>query len=86
METVDRVLKKRWLILFGLLILASIGGLFIPEPASLFELDEATASLLNKADIAWMITATGLVMLMTPGLSFFYGGMVGSKNVISTMI
>ena len=86
METADRVLKKRWLILFGLLILTSIGGLFVPEPASLFELDEATASLLNKADIAWMITATGLVMLMTPGLSFFYGGMVGSKNVISTMI
>ena len=33
-----------------------------------------------------MLTATGLVLLMTPGLSFFYGGMVGRRNVISTML
>lgn len=38
------------------------------------------------ADVAWMLTATGLVLLMTPGLSFFYGGMVQRKNVISTML
>src|SRR5262245_20701310 len=31
---------------------------------------------LNTGDVAWMLTATGLVLLMTPGLSFFYGGMV----------
>ena len=78
--------KRRWIVLFSLLVFVSILGLFIPEPPSLFRLDEETAKLLNKADIAWMITATGLVMLMTPGLSFFYGGMVRSKNVISTMI
>ncbi len=40
----------------------------------------------SPADIAWMLTATGLVLLMTPGLSFFYGGMVSSKNIISTML
>jgi ammonium transporter, Amt family len=40
----------------------------------------------SPADIAWMLTATGLVLLMTPGLSFFYGGMVNSKNIISTML
>jgi len=40
----------------------------------------------NPADIAWMLTATALVLLMTPGLSFFYGGMVNSKNIISTML
>jgi Amt family ammonium transporter len=33
-----------------------------------------------------MLTASGLVLLMTPGLSFFYGGMVGFKNVVSTML
>jgi len=32
------------------------------------------------------LTATGLVLLMTPGLSFFYGGMVRTKNVVSTML
>ncbi|MEI6791123.1 MAG: ammonia channel protein, partial [Myxococcaceae bacterium] len=40
----------------------------------------------QSADIAWMLTASALVLLMTPGLSFFYGGMVGSKNIISTML
>jgi len=37
-------------------------------------------------DVAWMLTASGLVLLMTPGLSFFYGGMVSFKNVVSTML
>ena len=41
---------------------------------------------INGADTAWMLTATALVMLMTPGLAFFYGGMVNKKNVISTML
>ena len=41
---------------------------------------------LNFADIAWMLTATCLVFFMTPGLSFFYGGMVNKKNIISTML
>ncbi|MDP4248164.1 MAG: ammonium transporter, partial [Bacteroidota bacterium] len=40
----------------------------------------------NLADIAWMIVATALVFLMTPGLAFFYGGMVNRKNVLSTMM
>ena len=40
----------------------------------------------NAADIAWMLIATALVFLMTPGLALFYGGMVHRKNVISTMI
>jgi Amt family ammonium transporter len=41
---------------------------------------------LNTGDIAWMLTASALVLLMTPGLSFFYGGMVHPKNIISTML
>lgn len=41
---------------------------------------------IDKADVAWMITATALVLFMTPGLSFFYGGMVRTKNIISTML
>lgn len=40
----------------------------------------------NSADTAWLIVAAALVFLMTPGLAFFYGGMVHRKNVISTMI
>ena len=41
---------------------------------------------INAGDTAWMLTATALVLLMTPGLSFFYGGMVSRKNVLSTML
>jgi Amt family ammonium transporter len=41
---------------------------------------------LDTGDTAWMLCATGLVLLMTPGLGFFYGGMVGKKNVISTVL
>lgn len=41
---------------------------------------------ISAGDTAWMLTATALVLLMTPGLSFFYGGMVGAKNIISTML
>ncbi|MFX4377365.1 hypothetical protein ABTA44_20150, partial [Acinetobacter baumannii] len=40
----------------------------------------------SAADITWLLIATALVFLMTPGLAFFYGGMVHRKNVISTMI
>lgn len=48
--------------------------------------DFADTGKYSSADIAWIIVATALVFLMTPGLAFFYGGMVHRKNVISTMI
>lgn len=38
------------------------------------------------ADIAWVLTSTGLVMLMTPALAFFYGGLVRRKNLVSTLV
>lgn len=41
---------------------------------------------INTGDTAWMLMATALVLLMTPGLAYFYGGMVNNKNVISTML
>jgi Amt family ammonium transporter len=47
---------------------------------------QVTGGPINPGDVAWMLTATGLVLLMTPGLSFFYGGMVRTKNVVSTML
>ncbi|GGK57100.1 ammonium transporter [Rufibacter glacialis] len=46
----------------------------------------ATPAGLSPADTAWMLTATALVLIMTPGLAFFYGGMVNRRNVISTML
>ena len=43
-------------------------------------------SIIDSGDTAWMIVASAFVLLMTPGLSFFYGGMVSKKNIISTML
>jgi Amt family ammonium transporter len=40
----------------------------------------------DPGNVAWMLTASALVLLMTPGLAFFYGGLVRGKNVISTMM
>ncbi len=63
------------------MVVIAIAGLFAKEPS--FDCD---FSKINAADVAWLITATIFVLMMTPGLSFFYGGMVGAKNVISTML
>src|SRR5262245_35416718 len=41
---------------------------------------------MNNADIGWMLVATALVLLMTPALAFFYGGLVRSKNALNTMM
>ena len=41
---------------------------------------------MNQGDIAWMLVATALVLLMTPALAFFYGGLVRGKNALNTMM
>src|SRR6516225_1334193 len=41
---------------------------------------------MDKADTAWLLVATALVLLMTPALGFFYGGLVRSKNALNTMM
>lgn len=74
--------KKRWIILFTLTLAISILGLFVSNKEGQFDLPNDNL----YANIAWMITATIFVLMMTPGLSFFYGGMVRAKNVISTML
>ncbi|MGO9644769.1 MAG: ammonium transporter [Candidatus Bathyarchaeia archaeon] len=42
--------------------------------------------MLDSGDIAWVLTATALVMIMTPALGFFYGGLVRRKNLVSTIV
>ena len=73
-------LSLRNLAPFFVLAVVAIAAIFIP---SLPNFDDGK---FNGADIAWLLVATALVFLMTPGLAFFYGGMVHRKNVISTMI
>ena len=46
----------------------------------------APKPVLNPGDASWMLTSTALVLLMTiPGLALFYGGLVGKKNIVSTI-
>jgi len=66
---------------FIILAIIAIGAALIPA----FNNFDGS-KIYNSADTAWIIVATALVFLMTPGLAFFYGGMVHRKNVISTMI
>ena len=65
---------------FIILCIVAVGAMFVP---TLPNFDDGKY---NVADIAWIIVATALVFLMTPGLAFFYGGMVNRKNVLSTMM
>ncbi len=74
-------MSKFWSISLFILIIVSIYGSIVPAPAALIK-----GGPISSADTAWMLTSTALVLLMTPGLSFFYGGMVSPKNVISTML
>lgn len=42
-------------------------------------------AVINYGDNAWLLAASCLVMFMTPGVGFFYGGMVDKKNMLSTI-
>lgn len=66
---------------FALLSVVALASIFAPSMPMFVDDGKYSA-----ADIAWIIVATALVFLMTPGLAFFYGGMVHRKNVISTMM
>lgn len=75
-------MKKRWIIMMAFMALFAVLGVCIPETQGIWELSDN----IDTADVAWMITATIFVLMMTPGLSFFYGGMVRKKNIISTIL
>ncbi len=66
---------------FVILAIIALGAAVVPAVTN-FD----GSGVYNSADTAWLIVAAALVFLMTPGLAFFYGGMVHRKNVISTMI
>ncbi len=76
-----RLKKGKKFVLTSLLamlgVLGAAGVCFAQAPVT---------QLINSGDTAWMLISTALVMLMTPGLAFFYGGMVRSKNVLGTIM
>lgn len=70
---------KKSILPFLLLVIVVILAFFFPA------LPSGEETEFDSADVAWMLTSTALVLIMTPGLAFFYSGMVKKKNVISTM-
>lgn len=77
----------KWIVSFTIISIVAVGGLFWrPDFTAPNTGDFLGESAVVGSDVAWILAAAGLVLLMTPGLSFFYGGMVGKKNVISTML
>lgn len=72
---------KKSVIYLGLLMAISVLALFLPAvPTTII------TEGISSGDTAWMLAATALVLLMTPGLAYFYGGMIDTKNIISTML
>lgn len=77
---------------FLVLLVVAVAAIFISpaasfDPASVLGEDGKTPKYTyNSGDISWMLVSCAFVFLMTPALAFFYGGMVGRKNVLSTMI
>jgi Amt family ammonium transporter len=67
-----------WLFAGGLIGWAAT--LFAGASAGTFD-----ATAINSGDTAWMLASAALVMIMTPAVGFFYGGMVSSKNIVSVL-
>jgi ammonium transporter, Amt family len=81
------VYKKIFQVGLGATLLASLPmsmALAADEPVA--KAQAAADLALSNADTAFMLVATALVLLMTPGLAFFYGGFVRSRNVLNTMM
>ena len=79
---------KRLLCLAILLcLMVTVGIAFAEETKTDVHVQTAPApQKIDSGDTAWMLVSTALVMLMTPGLALFYGGMVRKKNVLGTIM
>jgi len=88
--------KKLLLCLLLVLVITMAGTVFaagqesapVPAPRATSQAAPAAEPLSGNdtGDTAWLLISTALVMLMTPGLAFFYGGMVGRKNVLGILM
>lgn len=80
----------RLVLAFGLpLIAITVLSLLIGPMGSPAVAQDAAAAAppkIDTGDTAWMLTSAALVLFMTPGLAFFYGGLVRSRNVLNTMM
>lgn len=70
-------MQKPTYIPLAILLVISVAAVLMPAVPT-----QIVTEGINSGDTAWMLVATALVLLMTPGLAYFYGGMVNNKNVI----
>jgi Amt family ammonium transporter len=75
-------LKKLFLILATALLFVGV----LPASQVLAQEAAAGANPINTSDTTWMLVSSALVLFMTPGLAFFYGGLVRARNVLNTMM
>jgi ammonium transporter, Amt family len=72
---------KKSIIYLVLLVAISVLAVFMPAVPTTIVTEG-----ISSGDTAWMLCSAALVLLMTPGLAYFYGGMIDTKNIISTML
>ena len=75
-------IRKYYIVPFILMLLIAGMGIFYPTSTETISAGDP----INPADTAWMLVAAALVLIMTPGLGFFYGGMANKKSIISTVL
>jgi Amt family ammonium transporter len=76
-----RGLRRHLPVLFTLVLLLLVSAAFAQDPAA-----PAAPPKIDTGDTAWLLASSSLVLLMTPGLALFYGGMVRSKNVLNMLM
>ena len=77
---------KTGLAAIALLLVPTIDPAWAADPTPVEAAAAAAAAAQSSADSAWMMVSTALVLLMTPGLAFFYGGFVRAKHVLNTLM
>lgn len=77
----NQVIKKSIFI-----VVIVLGFLLVPGMGDAFAETAGAEPAIDSGNTAWMLISSGLVLLMTPGLAFFYGGLVRSRNVLNTMM
>jgi Amt family ammonium transporter len=79
-------MKRLYGVLLIVVFFCITGFVFAQEQPSQIEGTTTVTSKIDTGDTAWVLVSTALVMLMTPGLALFYGGMVRGKNVLGTIM
>lgn len=83
----DKIQVLRKVLIIGVMALCLLGGPLMGNAfAAPFDAEAAVTNAQTAADTAFMLISSALVLLMTPGLAFFYGGFVRERNILNTLM